>query len=93
MGNTSRAARGRGLTTTGQRVVGRTAVPRARAAVPRPSTRTYRPRRASEYERALRHIASSSRGKRSNNPKILQLLAKIKDAVQKLRQRRVKKSP
>lgn len=94
MGNTSRAARGRGLTTTGQRVVSRTATPRARAVVPPPRVRTYRPRGAGETERALRHIASSSRGKRSKNPKIIQLLNKIKEAVQKLRSiRSSKKSP
>lgn len=91
MGNTSRAAKGRGLTTTGQRVVARTAVPRARAVIPPPRVRTYHPRRAGETERALRHIASSSHGKRSKNPKILQLLAKIKAAVEKLRAMRSKK--
>ena len=88
MGNTSRAAQGRGLTTTGQRVVARTAAPRARAVPMTPRVRTYRSRGASERERALRHIASSSRGRRSNNPKILQLLSKIREAIQKLRSAR-----
>lgn len=88
MGNTSRAAQGRGLTTTGQRVVTRTRTPRARAVPVRPRVRTRRPQGSSERERALRHIASSSRSRRSSNPKILQLLAKIRDAVQKLRAER-----
>jgi len=92
MGNTSRAANGRGLTSTGQRVVFRIRPSRA-VAVPVPTrTRTYNPRRAGLTERALRHIASSSRGKRSTNPKELELLSKIKGAVQKLRADRAKKS-
>lgn len=92
MGNTSRAAKGRGLTTTGQRVVARTRPPRA-VAVPVPTrTRVYNPRRAGETERALRHIASSSQGKRSNNPKILQLLEKIRQSVQNLRAMRSRNS-
>lgn len=93
MGNSSRAARGRGLTTTGQRVVTRTRPPRA-VAVPVPTrTRVYNPRRAGETERALRHIASSSRGKKSKDPKVIRLMEKIKEAVQKLRTMRSKKSP
>lgn len=93
MGNTSRAAKGRGLTTTGQRVVARTRAPRA-VAVPVPTrTRVYNPRRAGETERALRHIASSSHGRRSKDPKIIGLLKKIREAVQKLRSMRSKKSP
>lgn len=94
MGNTSRAAGGRGLTTTGQRVVPRTAAVRNRSVSVPARPRTRRVRRPGERERALRHIASSSHGKRSKNPKILQLLKKIKEAVQRLRSARSrKKSP
>ena len=94
MGNTSRAARGRGLTTTGQRVVARTRPPRAASVPVATRARVRRPRGASDRERALRHIASSSRGQRSKDPKVIQLLKKIKDAIQKLRSNRInKKSP
>lgn len=91
MGNTSRAATGRGLTTTGQRVVTRKRPPRARTVARAPKTRVHRPRGAGERERALRHIASSSRGTRSRSPKIIKLLAKIRDAIQKLRAARSRK--
>lgn len=91
MGNTSRAATGRGLTNTGQRVVARTRPPRAVSVAVPTRTRTRRPRRAGERERALRHIASSSQGRRSKNQKIMQLMAKIRAAIQKLRQSRANK--
>jgi hypothetical protein len=94
MGNQSRAAKGRGLTPTGQRVVP-TKRPVPRSVAPRPNLRTRMataPAGASERERALRHLATSAHGRRSKNPNVLDLMKKIRDAIQKLSAERRNKS-
>lgn len=88
MGNTSRAAKGRGLTTTGQRVVARRKPVRARVVPARPKLRSRTSRGATERERALHHIVTSSHGRRSKNKGVMNLLAKIREAIQNLRDRR-----
>jgi hypothetical protein len=84
MGNQSRASQGRGFTATGQRVFSTGSV-RAKPVGRHPGVRTFRPKRSSERERALRHIASSSKGRRSSNPKVINLFQKIRDELQNLR--------
>lgn len=91
MGNTSRAANGRGLTRTGQRVVARTRAPRATVIAARPRVRSYRPKGAGERERALRHMASATRTRGKTSTRAMtRLLSKIRDSIKDLTAKRLR---